>query len=321
MRQFKLPDLGEGLAEAEIVQWHVQVGDEIKRDEPLVAVETDKAVVEVPSPVSGTVARIVGAAGDIIHTGDVLAEFDGDQPGASKTAATDPGTVVGEIKSGQQVVREEASGVRPGTAANIKATPAVRALARRHGVDLDVVTPSGPEGLITTADVERVAKILREVGPLEPLHGARRVMARAMAQAHAEVVAVTVTEEADIDAWVNPGDVTLRLVRAIVAGIQVEPSLNAWYDGHAIGRRVLEKIELGIAVDTPDGLFVPTLRNVGKRTNEDLRNGLKALRAAVADRSIPPEELRGQTITLSNFGTICGRHATPIVLPPTVAIR
>jgi pyruvate dehydrogenase E2 component (dihydrolipoamide acetyltransferase) len=112
----------------------------------------------------------------------------------------------------------------------------------------------------------------------------------------------------------------LRLIRAIVSGCRAEPLLNAWYDSHAIGRRVLEKIDLGIAVDTADGLFVPVLRNVSNRSAAELRQGLDHLKAAVTDRSVPPEELRGQTITLSNFGTMAGRYATPIVVPPAVAI-
>ncbi|HEX5420016.1 MAG TPA: 2-oxo acid dehydrogenase subunit E2, partial [Gammaproteobacteria bacterium] len=162
--------------------------------------------------------------------------------------------------------------------------------------------------------------ILKEVGPLEPLRGARRAMAHSMAQAHAEVAAVTVVDDADIDAWPPGTDVTLRLIRAIVVACRAEPSLNAWFDSRALGRRMLEKIDLGIAVDTPAGLFVPVLRNVGERDLDDLRRGLEAMKADVRSRAIPPEEMRGYTFTLSNFGTFGGRYADPIVVPPTVAI-
>jgi len=188
-------------------------------------------------------------------------------------------------------------------------------------VDLAIVTPSGPNDTITAKDVERVARILKEVGPLEMLRGVRRAMARSMAQAHAEVAPVTVNDDADLHTWWGGGQVLmLRLIRAVTAGCKAEPALNAWYDGKAVGRRMLESIHLGVAVDTPDGLFVPVLRDVGRRTPEDLRAGLERLRHDVLARTIPPEELRGYTFILSNFGTFGGRYANPIVQPPTVAI-
>src|SRR5690606_11445754 len=115
---------------------------------------------------------------------------------------------------------------------------------------------------------------------------------------------------ADLAAWWPARrDLMLRLIRAIAAGCRAEPALNAWFDSHALGRRVLEKIDLGIAVDTPDGLFVPVLRNVGGREPEDLSAGLERLRRDVEARTIPPEEMRGYTFTLSNFGTFGGRYA------------
>ncbi|HUQ53170.1 MAG TPA: dihydrolipoamide acetyltransferase family protein, partial [Gammaproteobacteria bacterium] len=193
--------------------------------------------------------------------------------------------------------------------------------AQRLEVDLAIVTPTGPNDTITSKDVERVAKILKEVGPLEMLRGVRRTMARSMAQAHAEVAPVTVVDDADLHAWWGGKDtLMLRLIRAIAAGVKAEPALNAWYDSRAIGRRLLKSIHLGVAVDSPDGLFVPVLRDVGARTPEDLHEGLERLRRDVRARTIPPEELRGYTFILSNFGTFGGRYANPIVQPPTVAI-
>src|SRR5690606_3599980 len=115
-------------------------------------------------------------------------------------------------------------------------------------------------------------------------------------------------------------DLMIRLILAIAAACKVEPALNAWFDGRALGRRVLPHVHLGIAVDTGDGLFVPVLRDVGNRTPEDLAEGLARLRRDVEARTIPPEEMRGYTFTLSNFGTFGGRYANPIVQPPTVAI-
>ena len=318
MKVFKLPDLGEGLQEAEIVEWHVKAGDEIEADKPLLSVETDKAVVEVPSPTSGRITKIHAAPGDVVKIGAVLVEFEGN--GAVEAAPReDKGTVVGEVTSSDKVVNEAAT--RIGQARlSVKATPAVRALAKRLDVDLSIVTPSGADGMVTRADVERVAKIFAELGPIERLRGPRRVMARNMSMACAEVAPATLNDDADIGDWEQGQNVTLRLVRAIVAGCRAEPGLNAWYDSHSVGRRVLKKIHLGIAVDTPEGLFVPVLHDVGERTPENILEGLERLKADVRARTIPPEELRGYTITLSNFGTIAGRYASPIVQPPTVAI-
>jgi 2-oxoisovalerate dehydrogenase E2 component (dihydrolipoyl transacylase) len=141
-----------------------------------------------------------------------------------------------------------------------------------------------------------------------------------MARAQSEVAAATVIDDADIDAWPPHTDVTIRLIRALVAGCRAEPGLNTWFDGHAGRRHVLEKIDLGIAVDLPDGLFVPVLRDVALRDPADLRGGLDRMRADIRARRIPPEELRGNTITLSNFGMIAGKYAAPVVVPPTVAI-
>lgn len=314
MKTFRLPDLGEGLQEAEISAWHVHENDEVKEDQPLLSVETEKAIVDIPSPRDGRIKRLLGKPGDLLKVGAPLVEFvDGED------ARPDASTVVGRL--------ETASGAAPAAPdpaaapQRVKAAPAVRALAQRLEVDLSIVTPTGPNDTITTKDVERVAKILKEVGPLEMLRGVRRAMARSMAHAHAEVAPVTVVDDADLHAWWNgPDTLMLRLIRAIVAGCKAEPALNAWYDSRAIGRRLLKSIHLGVAVDSPDGLFVPVLRDVGARTPDDLREGLERLRRDVRARTIPPEELRGYTFILSNFGTFGGRYANPIVQPPTVAI-
>jgi 2-oxoisovalerate dehydrogenase E2 component (dihydrolipoyl transacylase) len=312
MRTFNLPDLGEGLQEAEIVSWHVNPGDRVVADQPLVSVETDKAVVEVPSPYAGRIAELFGGEGDLVKVGAPLVAF-------AEAAQTDSGTVVGQIAAGEEVAEEVTTGERGGRTVTVKATPAVRALARRKGVDLALVSGSGAEGLITAADVERAAATLSEAGPLEPLRGVRRAMASRMAHAHAEVVPATVSDDADVGAW-RGRDVTVRLVRAIVAGCAREPSLNVWYDSQSQGRRLHRKIDLGIAVDTEDGLFVPVLRDVATRDAADLRRGLERMKADILARTIPPEELRGATITLSNFGSLAGRYAAPVVVPPQVAI-
>lgn len=320
MRVFKLPDLGEGLAEAEVRELHVKPGDTVREGDLLATVETAKAIVEIPSPWDGSIAKVYAKPDDILSVNHPLVAFAGEADEAAEPEPTgDRGAVVGEVKRSDNILRETA-GEAAGRGIGIKATPAVRALARKLDVDLGLVTPSGPDGLITSRDVERVAKLLAEVGPQEILRGPRRAMASSMSQAHREVADVTVNEDADIGDWDTREDVTIRLIRAMVAGCKAEPSLNAWYDAHALGRRILEQVHLGIAVDTPEGLFVPVLRDVGKRDSEDLRRGLERLKADVRARRIPAEELRGYTITLSNFGVIGGRYADPVVVPPTVAI-
>jgi pyruvate dehydrogenase E2 component (dihydrolipoamide acetyltransferase) len=183
-----------------------------------------------------------------------------------------------------------------------------------------MVTPTGADGMITQGDVQRAARVLSETGPIELLRGIRRAMAQNMVLANAEVASATIMDDADIHAW-EPGQrIMLRLIRAVVAGCKAEPSLNAWYDSQRIGRYVVNKVDLGIAVDTPDGLLVPVLRNVGERDADDLARGLETLLRDARARKVPPEELRGHTITLSNYGTIAGRYASPVVVPPTVAI-
>ncbi len=311
MRQFNLPDLGEGLQEAEIVAWHVNPGDHVVADQPLVSVETDKAVVEVPSPHSGRIARLFGAKGDLIKVGAPLVEF-------AEGAADETGTVVGELARAEAA--PAAGAQAPTRARPLQVLPAVRALARKLEVDLNSVQPSGPGGAITRADVERAAKSLAEAGPAEPLRGMRRAMAQRMALAHAEVAPASVSDEADIGDWAKDEDVTVRLVRAIAAACAAEPSLNAWYDAEAGARRRLKRVDIGIAIDTEGGLIVPVLRNAGARDAKDLRAGLDRMRADAKARSIPPEELRGATITLSNFGMIGGRFASLVVVPPQVAI-
>jgi pyruvate dehydrogenase E2 component (dihydrolipoamide acetyltransferase) len=313
MKIFKLPDLGEGLQEAEIVKWYVNPGDEVKADQPMVSVETAKAVVDIPAPYAGRIARLYGKAGDIAHLGAPLVGFEGE----SETA--DAGTVVGKVEVGQKIMTDAPMAPAP-LAGGIKATPAVRALARKLNVDLTMVTPTGADGLITISDVQRAARILSEIGPIELLRGVRRAMAQNMELAHAEVASVTLMDDADIDAWPAGTDTMMRLIRALVAGCRAEPSLNAWYDSEKIGRWLLKKIDIGIAVDTPDGLLVPVLRNCGERDPQELRPALDKLIADARARKVPPEELRANTITLSNYGSIAGRYASPVVLPPTVAI-
>jgi len=323
MRTFLLPDLGEGLHEAEIVTWHVSVGDSVVADQPLVAVETDKAVVEIPAPWAGRIAHLYGEPGELVETGTPLVDFEeagraqefsgivGSLPeGAESGASADP--------AARSVTPPPRPAVRVGGI--VQAPPAVRALAKRLGVDLSEVVPSGPGGLATAADVERAAGAPSEETAYEPLRGPRRAMAEAMARSGAEVVPATITDEADVDGWAPGTGATVRLVRAIVAGCRAEPALNAWLETGATGRRVHTQVDLGIAVDSPEGLFVPVMRGADGLDAAAIRTRLDELIASVRDRSIAVEDLRGATITLSNFGSLGGRHAVLVVVPPQVAI-
>jgi len=395
MKTFNLPDLGEGLPDAEIVEWLVAEGDEVKVDDPIVSMETAKAVVEVPSPFDGKVAKFHGQAGDVIKTGAPLVDFDTGEGGDAQTAATeteagaesaaedrdpdkrdsglgtrdskaesgaaeepapddagqageeraDTGTVVGNVTTSDEVVRQAHS-----TVGGVKVTPAVRALARKLKVDLAEVEATGPDGVVTSDDVRKTAQQgprrkpepaaqPREEQPLprptrkpqarpaeapsgewEPIRGTRRTMARAMSESQKRVVPTTIMDDADIHAWRPAEDITVRLLRSLWAGAQAEPGLNAWYDDEQNMRMIHKGMHVGMAVDTPDGLFVARLRDVHAADHHGLRAEINRLRDNVKARSIPPEDLKDYTIMLSNFGVFAGRYATPIINPPCVAI-
>jgi 2-oxoisovalerate dehydrogenase E2 component (dihydrolipoyl transacylase) len=305
MRVFNLPDLGEGLQEAEIVEWHVKAGDSLSADQPMVSLETDKAIVEVPAPYEGRVEKLFGQAGEKIHVGAPLIGFEG--------AVADTGTVVGNLEAKKAKVSAPAK-----QSSDVKATPAVRALARSLNVDLASVTPSGPGGVATSEDVKRAAR--GEGSPVKETgqRGLRAAMARNMALAHQEVAAVTVIDDADVEHWPKGTSALARLARAICVAAKSAPGLNAWYDAKADARTVREEVDLGIAVDLPDGLLVPVLRDAQKVS--DLQEKLEHLVSQARERKLAPDLLRGATITLSNFGAIGGRYASPIVVPPQVAI-
>jgi 2-oxoisovalerate dehydrogenase E2 component (dihydrolipoyl transacylase) len=202
--------------------------------------------------------------------------------------------------------------------ASVRASPAVRARARELGVDLARVAPTGPEGAISLADVQAAAS-LAEAGA-ELLRGARRTMATNMARAWREVAHATLHDEADIEAWSAAEDTTCRLIRAVIAGCKSEPALNANFDAASLSLRANASIDIGLAIDSPEGLFVPVLRNAAGASPQDWRQKIDAFKCGVQERSLTPTDLRGATITLSNFGSIAGSHASLIVMPPQTAI-
>ncbi|HSY08694.1 MAG TPA: dihydrolipoamide acetyltransferase family protein [Steroidobacteraceae bacterium] len=357
MTTFNLPDLGEGLAEAEIVRWHVKTGDQVKVDQPMLAVETAKAVVEVPSPYSGVIRALHGKPGDMIATGAPLVEFDvaastsaasaraAPPKAVERPAADDSGTVVGSMPSTneEELIETAVAGGNSGVPRErVRAAPAVRALAKRLGVDLarisgsgrgglitvdDVMTTSGPTALHTAATVTALksapvaARAAAGVsGEPEKLRGLRRAMAQSMSLARDSVMNCTLFDDADLHRWRPGQDFTTRLLRAIAAGCRAEPGLNAWFDGEAQSRRLLARVDVAMAVDTPEGLLVPVIRDVGGRAPEELRRDVDRLKRTARDRTVAPEDLRDFSFMLSNFGMIAGRYATPVVVPPAVAI-
>ena len=295
MKVFNLPDIGEGLQEAAIVEWHVKPGDVLAADQAMLSVETDKAIVEIPAPHEGTVEKLFGEPGDKIRVGAPLVAFTGQ--------SADTGTVVGDL-----ALKEE-----------VKATPAIRALARSLNVDLATVRASGPGGVVSSEDVKRAARGTPAAEKKNPSF-LRKTMARNMALAHREVAAVTLMDDADVEHWAPGAPVLARLVRALVTGCRAEPGLNAWYDAKAEMHQVREEIDLGIAVDLADGLVVPVLRDAQRIAFEELPQRVEELVRQARERALPPDRLRGATITLSNFGPLGGRYASPIVVPPSVAI-
>jgi pyruvate dehydrogenase E2 component (dihydrolipoamide acetyltransferase) len=343
MTRFNLPDLGEGLQEAEIVRWHVAVGDRIEVDQPMVAMETAKAVVEVPAPFAGIVSALHGKPGDTIATGAPLVDFQSDSADGAPESGVAKGGVVGHMPETDEIIASSGAAQHArGTGRRTRVLPAVREVAQKLGVDIEALRGNGAGGLVTLDDVlaaktavpyavntamavnapsvMRPNVNLTETGELEVLRSLRRAMAQSMAVSRDSVMECTVFDDADIEGWKPGGDYTGRLLRAISEGCRAEPGLNAWFDGASQGRRVFQPIHVGIAVDTPEGLLVPVIRDVGNRDAAQLRAEVNRLKTGARDRSLAPADLKDFTIMLSNFGVMAGRYATPVVVPPAVAI-
>lgn len=312
MSNFNLPDLGEGLHDAEIVEWHVAPGDQVEAGQTLVSVETDKAVVDIPSPHAGRIAQIHGEPGHHVEVGAPLVAFD--DGGRDQSAA-----LVGTLPVNDTVVQTADTKRSEPEQTRIKATPAVRAKARSLGIDLSAVIATGRDGQVTAADLDRIAT---ESGAFvsAPLRGPRRAMALNMARAQSEVSSATVTDDATVSHWTEETDITVLLVKAVATAAGIVPALNVWFDGQALTVTQHNHVHVGVAVDTPDGLFVPVLRDAETSSVTDLRHDLDRFKDQIAARTILHEDLRGPTITISNFGTLGGRYAALALLPPQVAI-
>ncbi len=313
--EFKLPDLGEGLTEGEIARWLVAEGQELAEDDPLVEIATDKTTVEIPSPAAGTVTKILVGEGEVVAVGTVLVVIGGDgaEPAAAEQAApaAAPSAPAPEVRV-------------PVTQARVQATPVVRRIAQELGVDLAQLSGSGPNGRITEDDVRKAGGgelVLQEHKPSEgrrePVRGVRRQIVEHLTRAHAEIPAVTFVEEADFT------DVDLELLiplvlRATAASLREYPELNARLEGDEIV--YLDRCDIGVAVQTDQGLVVPVVRACGDASLEQLAAEVARLADAARAGALKPEELRGGTFTVTSAGKLGGVFVTPLVNHPEVGI-
>jgi len=291
--EFKLPDLGEGLTEGEVARWLVTEGQEIAEDDPLVEIQTDKATVEIPSPAAGVVSRIYVAEGAVVPVGTVLVAI-----GGSAEAVADAPPVPPEAK--------------------VRATPLVRKVAQELGVDIAGLTGTGLQGRITESDVRAAASGGAErEGRREPLRGVRRVIAEHMARAHREIAPVTWVDECDFEA-IDMELLVATVVKASADALQAFPELNARLEDDAIV--YLDRYDIGVAVQTAQGLMVPVVRGCDEKTADEIQAELVSLAERGREGTLTPEELRGSTFTVTSAGKLGGLFQTPIVNHPEVAI-
>jgi 2-oxoisovalerate dehydrogenase E2 component (dihydrolipoyl transacylase) len=351
----KLPDVGEGVAEAEIVEWLVDVGDEVTPDTVLAEVLTDKATVEVSPPVSGTVVARYGEAGDLLAVGAVLIGIETADGVTPEPAAQPP------EQAREPVSEEEPSGASEATAeapaaseqpatggpkhsGRFTASPAVRRRANELGIDLGGVPGSGPEGQIVHSDLDRLlvggteslgGPAVRASGAprVEAVRGVRRRIAERLSTTWSQIPHITYVEAVDVTELEalrselnasEDGRVRLTMlafiVRAIVVACRDHPEINAHYDHASQTLTVHDAVHVGIATQTDQGLLVPVLRHAEaldlRTAAAEIARVAEAARNATASR----EELSGSTITITSLGAIGGVATTPILNAPEVAI-
>ena len=350
--EFKLPDLGEGIAEVELRKWLVAEGEQISEHQVLLEVETDKAVVEVPAPRAGVVARIHRQQGETVQVGETLVSIT-----ESKDEAPQRPRSVGIV--GTLPEAEDDEPAAPQEAFTGLATPMVRKLARVRGIDLVGIRGSGPRGCITPEDLNRQSAGQRgpeerfsekrgakdvgqergpeeTFGPVERLEfrGLRRTIARNVLASQRSAAFVTSMEEADItEIWElrsrEQGEVESRgthltflpfFIKAAQHALREHPLLNASIDDAAQTIVVKKHYHFGIAVSTPEGLMVPVIRNVDQKSIMELAEAIQELGRKAHDRTLSRDDLRGSSFTLTNYGHFGGTFATPIINWPDVAI-
>ena len=312
--EFKLPDLGEGLTEGEIARWLVEEGQEIAEDEPLVEIATDKTTVEIPSPAGGMVSQILVAEGEVVPVGTVLVVIGGDGSGPAPVSDTETRP------------KETPAPTPPRGDTKVRATPLVRKVAQELGVDLGAVTGSGPQGRITEEDVRAAASSgpvpvsdteTRLEGTRVQLRGVKRQMFEHLTRAHREIPAVTWVEECDF----SNADLKLLLplvLHAVAASLREFPELNARVeDGELV---LLERYDVGVAVQTEQGLVVPVVHGCDRLSLAELDSEVRRLADAAHAGTLKPEELRDRTFTVTSAGKAAGLFVTPLVNHPEVAI-
>jgi len=344
-REFRFPDLGEGVTEGEIKKWLVKEGDLVRKDQSIAEVETDKAIVEMPSPYSGRMGRLSFPEGGIVKVGEVLATIE--EIGEGEGAEVGSVSVVGELPVGDEmVVSSRPEGRAP---AGVQATPAVRKLARDLGVDISTVKGTGPEGRVMENDVRGAAAVTEEppapkvqpkfdlYGWVErrPLRGVRRAVAKHMMEAQSRAALVTTQDTADVtelvvlrekvkDHVLQSKGVKLTylpfIMKAVIAALQRNPVLNSSMDEET-GEIVIKKYyNLGVAVATEEGLMVPVVKAADQKNIVALAAELKALSDAAQGRKIDLADLKGGTFSITNYGVFGGTFATPIPNHPEAAI-
>jgi pyruvate dehydrogenase E2 component (dihydrolipoamide acetyltransferase) len=332
---FVLPDLGEGTTEGEVRKWVVKEGDAIEEHQTVLEVETDKAVVEVPSPRKGKVLKINKEVGDIVKVGEVLMTI----AEAGEEAQEKP-TPEEKQKTEERPKSVSVVGVLPEEEEEVLATPAVRAMAKELGVKLDTVRGSGPGGSITREDLMKASATETKAedlfGPVErlPFRGLRRTIARNLLLSQKATAFVTGMEEADIsDLWnlrekekkplLEKGIHLTFLpffIKAVYHALLEYPMLNASLDEEREEVIVKKYYAIGVAVDTPEGLMVPVIRDAVGKTIRELSLEIQELSVKARERKIKLEEMKGSTFTITNYGHFGGIFATPIINYPDVAI-
>jgi pyruvate dehydrogenase E2 component (dihydrolipoamide acetyltransferase) len=336
IKEFCLPDVGEGISEAEIVRWLISEGSTVNEDQDIVEVETDKAIVALPSPHTGKIVKLHRQEGDLTKVGEILVTIDTDEAGQAEPRApqTDRGTVVGSL--GAEEIIELPTPV--------KAIPAVRALAKKLGVDLTKVPGTGSEGKITREDVERAVEgasgeELHDAdtsGPIEriPLRGLRRTIAKRMHAARQRVSDVTIWEDADIteldrvrskekEIAAQKGIKLTYLpyvIQATLEALRTHPYLNATLDDEREEILLKKFYNIGIAVDTQDGLMVFAIKRADRKSLLELAQEISTLAEKARTRRLDLSELRGSTFTITNYGVIGATYGTPIINYPEVGI-
>lgn len=337
---FVLPDLGEGTTEGEIRKWVVKEGDAVEEHQTVLEIETDKAVVEVPSPRKGKVSKIHKEIGDIVKVGEVLMTIaEEGETAEEKPKAEEKKEKEEKPKAEEKPKSVSVVGVLP-EEEEILATPAVRALAKEQGINLERIKGSGPGGSITKEDVMKASprekKPDDQFGPVEriPFRGLRRTIAKNMTLSQRTTAFVTGMEEADItDLWnlrerekksLLDKDVHLTFlpffIKAVYHALTEYPMLNASLDEEREEVIVKKYYTIAVAVDTPEGLMVPVIKDAVKKTIHELAIELQELSQKARDRKIKLEEMKGSSFTITNYGHFGGIFATPIINYPDVAI-